>query len=981
MAELKRRKVAAKLGREVLKGWWSKIEKVITYKQKVQADQERQLAMNKQLVVLVQQTEKYTESLSIHRLQHDVVTEDDSDGDEESFSDEEEKDEEDDDNNKEDTEMDDDTTNVTSDSCSESASSNRDQKQKKRQQQQRRPRPRRRLTIEEALATQSSLARRSKQKLIDYSRLHIPTDELFFGGSTASDASGSDGSYDPDNASDREESDNESTLQQAMQDELHERNRTDHDPTHHRGGTLVFLADPEELRKLREEVHMDVQDVIGRLQEEGMKATAMEVSTADETYYERNVESMSRPGTPPTDHKSKRVSFSEAVDAKELLRPSNAVAAAVKYDADDDADASDVEDYNDEEDHRSDEEFAGGASEVDDDRSASEELALLQREGDVSVEDLRKKYEKLSEDKKRADGERPLEEASKGANELADQLLETDDEEGEEFELPVQPEVDDETTMEVEESLGRDMTYEEEMEVLKRESEIPIEELRAMYAKAAAATEESDEDGSAHEMDVDSNSSSEDHQPSLRSAMLNGSLQTDDSGSDGEGTEEFEFRDADAVDDETTMEAEERMGRDMSYQEELALLKQESEMSVEELRARYADLADDSKNDDSTSNEQDDLFGDYSNDENEAAEEFVPNLAEVDDETTLEAEERLGREMTHADEMALLQRESEIPLEELRAMYARMDAEGDSGNSSSDDKSTGSIDHNADPTLLSQLAGHTEENDDDEEFEPDEAVCDDETTIKAEEQLGRDMSHEEEIALLKRESELSIEELREMYSSVQSEASSEDDNMDEDEHIDEADSREQEHSSGSTKRKRDGVESEDISKKVKYENSEPTRDDGLAALQVLEASAQRAQQTLASRPFLLAPWVKLRHYQQVGLNWLVSLQSRRLNGVLADEMGLVSDASYFQWMSYRSAQAYRLNTPQGKTLQTIALLSYLASYKGIWGPHLIIVPTSVIVNWETELKRFCPALKVLTYYGSAKRRKELRQGWTKVRTR
>lgn len=68
----------------------------------------------------------------------------------------------------------------------------------------------------------------------------------------------------------------------------------------------------------------------------------------------------------------------------------------------------------------------------------------------------------------------------------------------------------------------------------------------------------------------------------------------------------------------------------------------------------------------------------------------------------------------------------------------------------------------------------------------------------------------------------------------------------------------------------------------------------------------------------------------------------------------------------------------GKTLQTISLLAYLASYKGIWGPHLVIVPTSVIINWETELKRFCPGLKVLCYYGSAKRRKELRSGWTKT---
>lgn len=60
------------------------------------------------------------------------------------------------------------------------------------------------------------------------------------------------------------------------------------------------------------------------------------------------------------------------------------------------------------------------------------------------------------------------------------------------------------------------------------------------------------------------------------------------------------------------------------------------------------------------------------------------------------------------------------------------------------------------------------------------------------------------------------------------------------------------------------------------------------------------------------------------------------------------------------------------------MLAYLASYKGIWGPHLIIVPTSCLVNWEVEFKRFCPGLKVLCYYGNAKRRKELRVGWTKV---
>ena len=36
----------------------------------------------------------------------------------------------------------------------------------------------------------------------------------------------------------------------------------------------------------------------------------------------------------------------------------------------------------------------------------------------------------------------------------------------------------------------------------------------------------------------------------------------------------------------------------------------------------------------------------------------------------------------------------------------------------------------------------------------------------------------------------------------------------------------------------------------------------------------------------------------------------------------------------------------GKTIQTIALLAYLAVERGKWGPHLIIVPTSVMLNWE-----------------------------------
>lgn len=91
----------------------------------------------------------------------------------------------------------------------------------------------------------------------------------------------------------------------------------------------------------------------------------------------------------------------------------------------------------------------------------------------------------------------------------------------------------------------------------------------------------------------------------------------------------------------------------------------------------------------------------------------------------------------------------------------------------------------------------------------------------------------------------------------------------------------------------------------------------------------------------------------IGLDWLVTMHEKRLNGILADEMGL------------------------GKTIQTIALLAHLACDKGIWGPHLIVVPTSVMLNWELELKKWCPGFKVLTYFGNQKERKAKRQGWTK----
>ncbi|EON67092.1 hypothetical protein W97_06345 [Coniosporium apollinis CBS 100218] len=94
----------------------------------------------------------------------------------------------------------------------------------------------------------------------------------------------------------------------------------------------------------------------------------------------------------------------------------------------------------------------------------------------------------------------------------------------------------------------------------------------------------------------------------------------------------------------------------------------------------------------------------------------------------------------------------------------------------------------------------------------------------------------------------------------------------------------------------------------------------------------------------------LREYQHHGLDWLAGLYAGNTNGILADEMGL------------------------GKTIQTIALLAHLADH-GAWGPHLVVVPTSVMLNWEMEFKKFCPGFKVLTYYGDIEERRRKRSGW------
>ncbi|MEX0967637.1 MAG: DEAD/DEAH box helicase [Bacteroidia bacterium] len=81
----------------------------------------------------------------------------------------------------------------------------------------------------------------------------------------------------------------------------------------------------------------------------------------------------------------------------------------------------------------------------------------------------------------------------------------------------------------------------------------------------------------------------------------------------------------------------------------------------------------------------------------------------------------------------------------------------------------------------------------------------------------------------------------------------------------------------------------------------------------------------------------LRHYQEDGYNWLCFLDEFGWGGILADDMGL------------------------GKTLEMITFLKKILENNS--QTNLIVVPTSLLFNWENELKKFAPDIKVHFYYG------------------
>nr|XP_046224857.1 helicase SRCAP-like isoform X3 [Oncorhynchus gorbuscha] len=353
--------------------------------------------------------------------------------------------------------------------------------------------------------------------------------------------------------------------------------------------------------------------------------------------------------------------------------------------------------------------------------------------------------------------------------------------------------------------------------------------------------------------------------------------------------------------------------------------------------------------------------------------DFEPPCGEEeDDEETIDVEEAQdGNDAeTQRREMELLRQEGTMSLAELLSTLKRPHSQA-SEEECSDNSST--------------TVGE------DEEFTANEEDAEDEEdTIAAQEVVEGEADHAGELDDLAKEGDMTVEELLEKYkgayasdfeepSASASPASTEESENSGDEE-EESEEEESDVESNTTSSDDEDSEEDEVSDIEEEDSEEDECGEGMEILlkegdhspplpsgprpkkeiSHIAATAESLQPkgyTLATTkvktpiPFLLVG--QLREYQHIGLDWLVTMYEKKLNGILADEMGL------------------------GKTIQTIALLAHLACEKSNWGPHLIIVPTSVMLNWEMELKRWCPGFKILTYYGSQKERKLKRQGWTK----
>lgn len=115
---------------------------------------------------------------------------------------------------------------------------------------------------------------------------------------------------------------------------------------------------------------------------------------------------------------------------------------------------------------------------------------------------------------------------------------------------------------------------------------------------------------------------------------------------------------------------------------------------------------------------------------------------------------------------------------------------------------------------------------------------------------------------------------------------------------------------------------------------------------IIDSSVQERRERLAKLeeiPQLPVPstvQATLRPYQIAGFSWMVFLNEFQWGGLLADDMGL------------------------GKTLQVITLLEHFYQAHPLASASLVVVPNSLLFNWQNEYQKFAPNREIVVYYGS-----------------
>lgn len=134
---------------------------------------------------------------------------------------------------------------------------------------------------------------------------------------------------------------------------------------------------------------------------------------------------------------------------------------------------------------------------------------------------------------------------------------------------------------------------------------------------------------------------------------------------------------------------------------------------------------------------------------------------------------------------------------------------------------------------------------------------------------------------------------------------------------------------------------------IEDEEDDYDRDNPLFAFEMQKSLEQFVEQLQLKKDLPAVPispslQAELRPYQIEGYEWLVFMREQRFGACLADDMGL------------------------GKTIQMITYLLHTFEQLGAEKPALVICPTSVLGNWQKEIEKFAPNIRVHSHYSGSR---------------